>query len=286
MKILITGKNGQLGSELQDLQIDYPHHEWVFVDREEMDLSNLMQIVEVLEKIQPDLIVNAGAYTAVDKAETEQKLCDTVNHLAVKTIGEWAADNQAKVIHISTDYVFDGTSEIPLKEQDTAHPINTYGHTKLKGEQALMGSKADYIIIRTSWVYSTYGANFVKTMKRLMQEKTELDVVADQMGSPTYAADLAKTIITIINASYFKKGIYHYCNEGKISWYDFAVAIKEMNDFNCKINAISSEAFPTPAQRPLFSLLDTSKIKRIYGIRIPFWKNSLELMLRKLNKQV
>jgi len=281
-KILITGQNGQLGSELQDLSLQFPQHEMIFVDREEMDLSNADEINEVLDRIKPEIIVSAGAYTAVDKAETEQELCNAVNHLAVKKIGEWASKNKAKVIHISTDYVFDGTSETPLKETDTADPINVYGLTKLNGEEALKTSSAEYVIIRTAWVYSTYGANFVKTMMRLMNERDEIGVVSDQIGTPTYANDLAQVIMNIIEASNFVPGVYHYSNEGKISWYEFAIAIKELKGFKCKVNAISSNAFPTPAKRPNFSLLDKTKIKQTYKIEVPNWLNSLEEMIAKL----
>ncbi|WLD22542.1 dTDP-4-dehydrorhamnose reductase [Flavobacterium dauae] len=282
MKLLITGRHGQLGSELFDLKEKYPQFKMVFVDREEMDLSNPDQIIQVLNVEKPDLIVSAGAYTAVDKAESDQELCNTVNHIAVKTIGEWAAKNNAKVIHISTDYVFDGNSETPLKETDLPSPINVYGATKLKGELALQESGAAYVIIRTAWVYSTYGANFVKTMMRLMSEREEISVVADQIGTPTYARDLARAIMTIVSVPEFIQGIYHYSNEGKISWYDFATAIKELKGFSTKINAINSDAFPTPAKRPNFSLLDKSKIKLVYGVVVPDWKKSLEEMMRSL----
>lgn len=282
MKILITGRHGQLGSELHDLKGKYPQHEMVFVDREEMDLSNPEQIIEVLNTEKPEIIVSAGAYTAVDKAESDQELCDAINHIAVKTIGDWAAVNNAKVIHISTDYVFDGTSETPLKETDTPDPINVYGLTKLKGEEALQASGAVYVIIRTAWVYSVYGANFVKTMIRLMSEREEIGVVADQIGTPTYARDLAKAIMQIIEAPEFVQGVYHYSNEGTISWHDFAVAIKEIKGFNTKVNAIGSDAFPTPAKRPNLSLLDKTKIKEVYQVRVPNWKTSLEEMLSKL----
>ncbi|QMI82678.1 dTDP-4-dehydrorhamnose reductase [Flavobacterium sp. xlx-214] len=282
MKILITGRYGQLGSELHDLQANYPQYQIVFVDREEMDLSNADQIIEVLDKEQPNVIVSAGAYTAVDKAESDQQLCDAINHLAVKTIGDWAAKNKVKVVHISTDYVFDGNSETPLKETDTPDPINVYGLTKLKGEEALQTSGAVYVIIRTAWVYSTYGANFVKTMMRLMNEREELGVVADQIGTPTYARDLAQAIMDVISAQNFVQGIYHYSNEGKISWYDFAVAIKEINGYTTKMNAIASDAFPTPAKRPNFSLLDKTKIKDTYSVQVPNWRTSLEEMIAKL----
>lgn len=282
MKILITGRNGQLGSELNDLQQKYAQYEMVFVDREEMDLSNLTEITTVLNHNKPEIIINAGAYTAVDRAESDIELCDAINHSAVKAIGKWAAENNAKVIHISTDYVFDGTSETPLKEDDHTDPINVYGLTKLKGEVALADSGADYVIIRTAWVYSIYGANFVKTMMRLMSERDEISVVADQIGTPTYARDLAEVIMEVIKAPDFIPGTYHYSNEGAISWYDFAMAIKEINKLNCIVNPIGSEAFPTPAKRPNFSLLDKTKIKDTYHVKVAFWKDSLEEMIERL----
>lgn len=282
MKILVTGKNGQLGSELQDLQAKYPQYKMVFVDREEMDLSNPLQIEQVLETEKPNLIISGGAYTAVDKAETDVDLCAAVNHLAVKTLGTWAAINNAKVIHISTDYVFDGTSEVPLKETDTPDPINVYGLTKLKGEEALVASGAAYVIIRTAWVYSTYGANFVKTMMRLMSEREEIGVVADQVGTPTYARDLAQVIMKVAEADVFVEGVYHFSNEGKISWHEFATAVKEIKGYTTTINAIGGEAFPTPAKRPKFSLLDKTKIKEVYHVNVPNWKDSLKEMLSNI----
>lgn len=282
MKILVTGKNGQLGSELRDLEHQYPQYRMVFTDHEEMDLSDSVSIVQMLQREQPHVIINAGAYTAVDKAETDEQLCDAVNHTALAVIGAWAAEHAAKVIHLSTDYVFDGKTDAPLKETDATAPINVYGKTKLMGEEALLGSGAEAVIIRTSWVYSSYGANFVKTMIRLMTERDTIGVVADQVGTPTYAADLARVILKIVDAAAFVPGIYHYSNEGRISWYEFAMAIKEIKGFTCTVNAIASTAFPTPAKRPSFSLLDKTRIKETYGIVVPFWKSSLEEMLRKL----
>lgn len=282
MKILITGRQGQLGSELQEIQQNFPKYTMVFVDREEMDLSNPAEIIKVLDTEKPNIIISAGAYTAVDRAESDQELCNAVNNIAVKIIGEWTVANNAKVIHISTDYVFDGTSETPLKETDTPDPINVYGLTKLHGEQSLEASGAAYLIIRTAWVYSVYGANFVKTMLRLITEREEIGVVADQIGTPTYARDLAQVIMDIITAPEFVQGIYHYSNEGKISWHEFATAVKEIKGFNTKVNAIGSDAFPTPAKRPNFSLLDKTKIKKVYKVSVPDWRTSLEEMLTKL----
>lgn len=280
-KILITGKNGQLGSELKDLESQYPEFTMVFVDREEMDLSSPEEIKVALEKEQPHIVINAGAYTAVDKAESEEALCNAINNEAVAVMAEWCSKHNAKIIHISTDYVFNGQSEIPLKESDPTDPINVYGKTKRLGEKALEASGAAFVIIRTAWVYSVYGANFVKTMLRLMKERDTLGIVSDQVGAPTYAGDLALAIMKVVNAPEFIPGIYHYSNKGRISWYEFATAIKEYEKLDCELNAIESAAFPTPARRPAFSLLDTNKIKETYNVEIPFWKDSLEKMLQR-----
>lgn len=279
MKILVTGKNGQLGSELFDLQAQYPMFEFVFTDRTQLNLEDLEQISTQLSKINPDAIINTAAYTAVDQAENNQYLCETINHLAVNEIAKWANSQQAKVIHISTDYVFDGTIEEPLLETDITQPINFYGESKRRGEESLLVENEESIVIRTSWVYSQYGNNFVKTMMRLMNEREELSVVSDQIGAPTYARDLAIAILEILNAPQFVPGIYHYSNEGKISWYEFATAIKEINNYNTQIHPIASEDFVTIAKRPKFSLLDHNKIKKTYKIEIPYWRDSLVEMI-------
>lgn len=282
MKILVTGAYGQLGSELRDLSTNYSGDTFVFVDREEMPLDQPSAVLDVLDGQKPDVIVSAGAYTAVDRAESEPDLVDVINHQAVAAMARWARENQTRLIHISTDYVFQGTSSIPLKEDEPTDPINVYGLTKQKGEQAIIESDAEAIIIRTAWVYSTYGANFVKTMMRLMDERDEISVINDQIGSPTYAYDLAKAILIIIHAEKFEKGIYHFSNEGQISWYNFAVAIRDLNGLDCKINPIPTEKYPTPARRPKFSLLDKTKIKNTFGVEVPDWKDSLQMMLDKL----
>ncbi|WP_140937992.1 dTDP-4-dehydrorhamnose reductase [Sphingobacterium lumbrici] len=282
MKILVTGANGQLGSEIKELYPNYPNDTFVFLDRKEMPLDDVSGVFDVLEEAGPDVIINGGAYTAVDKAESEPELVDIINHKAVETMAIWAAENQKKLIHISTDYVFQGNSDIPLKEDEPTNPINIYGLTKQKGEEAILKSGADAIIIRTAWVYSGYGANFVKTMIRLMTERDEISVIDDQVGSPTYACDLAKAILDIVHSDNWQKGIYHFSNEGRISWYDFAVAIREIKNLDCKINPIPTEHYPTPAKRPRYSLLDKGKIKSIFGVKVPGWKNSLEEMLKKL----
>lgn len=279
MKILVTGAYGQLGSEIKDLSANYPDSTFIFVDREGMPLDDLQKVEDVLNVERPDLIVSGGAYTAVDKAESEPDLVDMVNHRAVAVMAKWAKENEKRLIHISTDYVFQGNSSTPLREDEPTDPINVYGLSKQKGEEAIAASQADAIIIRTAWVYSTYGANFVKTMIRLMTERDEISVIADQIGSPTYARDLARAILDIIHNGRWTKGIYHFSNEGQISWFDFAVAIRELKELDCKINPIPTEQYPTPAKRPKFSLLDKTKIKETFGVQVPHWKESLQEML-------
>ncbi len=279
-KILVTGANGQLGSELRELSTHYSQFEWVFVDRATMDLSNLETIAAQLEAIQPHVVLHCAAYTAVDKAETEQELADVLNHQAVAVIAQWTQSNGSQLVHISTDYVFDGSSSSALTEDSPTGPINVYGLTKLAGEQACLRENPKAIIIRTSWVYSRFGNNFVKTMSRLMQERDSLNVVNDQIGSPTHAADLAQAILTIITHSHWQAGIYNFSNEGKTSWYEFALAIREIGGFDCVITGIPSSDYPTPAKRPAYSLLDTSKIKNTFGVVVPQYRESLERCMR------
>jgi dTDP-4-dehydrorhamnose reductase len=274
-KIVVTGATGQLGSELKELSVNYPQFEWFFANRTQVSLDDLSVLSSQLEAIQPDVILNCGAYTAVDKAETEQELADCVNHLAVAVIADYTQRNQVQLIHISTDYVFDGTSNVALTEEATTKPINVYGATKRAGEIACLAANPDAIIIRTSWVYSKFGNNFVKTMQRLLQERDTIGVVNDQIGSPTNAADLAQEMMTIVTAPKWVAGIYNYSNEGEISWYEFVLAIQEIGGYVCEVKGIPSSAYPTPAKRPAFSLLDKSKIKKIYGIHVPDYKESL-----------
>lgn len=275
-KILVTGATGQLGSELKVLAPSYSQFEWVFADRSLLDLSDLETISNVLDQIQPQIILNCAAYTAVDKAELETELADILNHQAVAVIAQWTATHDCRLVHISTDYVFDGNSSMPLTEEAATGPINVYGQTKLAGEQACLRENPNAIIIRTSWVYSSFGANFVKTMRKLMQERDSLNVVNDQIGSPTYAADLAQAMMTIITHSNWQAGIYNYSNEGEISWYEFAVAIQEIGGFECTVTGIPTTEYPTPAQRPHYSLLDKSKIATTFGVVVPGYRKSLE----------
>jgi dTDP-4-dehydrorhamnose reductase len=275
-KILVTGANGQLGSELAVLSSAYPQYEWFFANRTKITLDNLEFLQIQLDEIQPDIIFNCGAYTAVDKAETEKELAFAINHLAVELIAKYAAVNDIKLIHISTDYVFDGSSAVALNEEEDTNPINVYGASKRAGEIACLKENPNSIIIRTSWVYSKFGNNFVKTMQRLMQEREAINVVNDQIGSPTYAADLAQAMMDILETLKWIPGIYNYSNEGEISWYEFALSIKELGNYNCNVGGIASSSYPTPAKRPEFSLLDKKKIKTIYNLDIPNYKESLK----------
>ena len=280
-KILVTGANGQLGSELRVLSKD-TSYEWVFTDWQELDLCDLENLAAAISKINPQIIINCAAHTAVDKAESEYELSDVLNHKAVAVMAQWSAANRCKLIHISTDYVFDGNSAVALTEEAPTAPINVYGETKLAGEKACVQHNPDAIIIRTSWVYSSFGNNFVKTMSRLMQERDSLNVVNDQIGSPTYAADLAEAIITIINHADWQAGIYNFSNEGEISWFEFAKAIQEIGRFDCAVSGIPSSAYPTPAKRPAYSLLDKTKIKQVYDVAVPNYKESLQKCMELL----
>nr|WP_315233548.1 dTDP-4-dehydrorhamnose reductase [uncultured Flavobacterium sp.] len=279
-KILVTGSKGQLGSELAVLSKNYTQFEWFFADRDELDLCDLVALETKLATISPQFIINCAAHTAVDRAESERELSDVLNHQAVAIIAKWSQINNCKLIHVSTDYVFDGTAATALTETAPTNPINVYGMTKLAGEKACLQENPNSIIIRTSWVYSSFGNNFVKTMSRLMQERDSLNVVNDQIGSPTYAADLAQAILTILTNTKWQSGIYNFSNEGEISWYEFALAIKELGNFDCEVSGILSSNYPTPAKRPQYSLLDKTKIKDTFGVVVPNYKDSLAVCLK------
>ncbi|MFA9189964.1 dTDP-4-dehydrorhamnose reductase [Flavobacterium sp. FZUC8N2.13] len=280
-KILVTGANGQLGSELRVLSKG-SNFEWVFTDYQELDLCDLKNLEASIAAIHPQIIINCAAHTGVDKAESEFELSDVLNHQSVAIMAQWSQANDCQLVHVSTDYVFDGNSAVALTEDAPTNPINVYGITKLAGEKACMQNNPDAIIIRTSWVYSSFGNNFVKTMSRLMQERDSLNVVNDQIGSPTYAADLAQAIITILTHNTWQAGIYNFSNEGEISWFEFALAIQEIGGFDCEISGIPSSAYPTPAKRPAFSLLDKNKIKATFGVVVPHYKESLRLCMQLL----
>jgi len=285
MRILVTGGNGQLGSELKSLSNVHNNFEWIFTDIDEFDLTNTKEIDYKLTSFNPDLIINCAAYTNVDKAEFERKLATVINFNAVDSLSKWTSANKSKLIHISTDYVFDGSSSTPLTEEAKTSPINIYGKTKLKGEKACLHNDQNCIIIRTSWVYSSYGNNFVKTIFSLMSQRDCLDIIDDQIGSPTYAKDLAEVIINIINYRVWIPGLYHYSNEGEISWFDFAKLIKKYHGSCTSLNRISSDEYRAPAKRPSYSLLDKSKIKATFNIKVPSHENSLKKCIKILKNE-
>ncbi|MEM7108318.1 MAG: dTDP-4-dehydrorhamnose reductase [Bacteroidota bacterium] len=286
MKVLVTGAKGQLGSEFQDLA-PTSDHRFSFCDIDEMDLSEEASINRYLKLHEIDVIINCGAYTNVDGAEENKSLAHAINAQAPGIIAKHCSRNNVRLIHISTDYVFDGQGHTPITEDDKPNPLSVYGSTKLKGERNIVRELENAYIIRTSWVYSSYGKNFVKTMLRLGKERGSLNVVYDQIGTPTYAHDLAKVIIHILDhwKNKDKPGIYHYANHGAISWYDFAKAIFELGEIDCQVNPIRSSEFPTTAVRPYFSLLSKEKACKTFNLAIPYWKDSLIKCLERMELQ-
>ena len=246
MKVLVIGSDGQLGLEFQKISNSSDSSSWIFSTIKTLDLLRLETISFFLNNINPSVIVNCAAYTNVDKAETEPKLANTINYKAVDIISKWTSENNKKLIHISTDYVFDGLSKLPLSENSITNPVNEYGRSKLKGEQVCLKNDANSVVIRTSWLYSSYGKNFVKTMIYLMKKNKSVKVVNDQIGSPTYAHDLARLIIEIIINYKNESGLFHYSNDGEISWFDFARSIKELYNLDCEIIGVSSKEFKSP----------------------------------------
>ncbi|KLE11222.1 dTDP-4-dehydrorhamnose reductase [Aliarcobacter butzleri L355] len=284
--VLVTGSNGQLGSEIKELSNLYSYN-FFFTNRTNIDITNKDNIKDFCQTNNINVIINCAAYTAVDKAESDIENADLVNRKAVKKLSIVAKELNIKLIHISTDYVFDGRNFKPYKEEFQTNPQSIYGKTKLDGEKELINvNPKNSIIIRTSWVYSFYGNNFVKTMLRLGKEKEELGVIFDQVGTPTYAKDLAITILDIIpQIENSKVEIYNYSNEGVLSWYDFAKEIMKMAKLNCKIKPIETYQYPTPAKRPHFSLLNKSKIKSKFNLEIPYWKDGLDDCLKRLGER-
>jgi len=290
--ILVTGANGQLGSEMQALSGSYPEYDFLFVTRSELPIDDEKVVENFFLTHSIDYCVNCAAYTAVDKAETDSEKAFIINGAAVGNLAKHCKSQGATFIHISTDYVFDGTATSPYTEDDIVNPVNLYGASKLKGEQLAILNNPDSIIIRTSWVYSYSGNNFVKTMLRLMKERESIQVVSDQLGCPTYAADLAAAIMQIIerlkqspyllNEVKETGQIFNYSNQGAINWYQFALAIKEFSGTGCEVNPIPSSQYPTPAKRPNYSVMDTSKIQRTFQLVVPYWKDSLQKSVKLL----
>lgn len=282
--VLVTGSNGQLGKELQALQQQYVQFRFVFASREDLKLHHFGLVENFFVGLNPDYCINCAAYTAVDKAESEPDVAMLVNGEAVGHLAAVCKKFNTKLIHISTDYVFDGESATPHREEDATGPINVYGRSKLLGEQLCTKENPDAIIIRTAWVYSEFGHNFVKTMLRLMKERAEINVVSDQVGAPTFAYDLAKAILDMLASGKWEAGMYHYSNAGKISWHDFATEIKQQIGSSCIVHPIPTAQYPTPARRPHFSLLNTEKIQKVYGVLVPDWRDSLAVCIQRLQQ--
>ncbi len=283
MNILVTGSNGQLGNEIRLLAKENKQHIFFFTDVEELDITNKTALLDYAKTNGIEVIINCAAYTAVDRAESDENIARLINALAVLNLGETASELNARIIHVSTDYVFNGKSFIPYKETDLPEPVSAYGRTKLEGEQLLMQACPDAVIIRTAWLYSEFGNNFVKTMLRLGRERDSINVVYDQIGSPTYAGDLAQAIMNVVNNDRWIRGIYHFTNEGVCSWYDFTLAIHRLAGIHCEVNPITSDQYPTPTERPHYSVLDKAKIKDTYKLYIPHWYEALQRCLNNMN---
>jgi dTDP-4-dehydrorhamnose reductase len=289
MNILVTGSNGQLGSEIKDLEANFTDFKFFFMDLPELDICNSSQLNIFIKENSINTVINCAAYTAVDEAEKDSDIAKKVNSTGVLNLVNSLEKVNGRLIHISTDYVFDGNNYLPYQELDQVNPMGVYGNTKRSGELAVINSNIDAIVIRTSWLYSAYGNNFVKTMLRLGNERDQLGVIFDQVGSPTNAHDLAKACLDILAYSNetninSKGNLYHFSNEGVASWYDFARAIMTIGDVKCNVKPIETKDYPTQAKRPHFSVLNKSKIKNDFKIDIPYWRDSLVKCIVKLNK--
>jgi len=280
--ILITGSNGQLGNEMQQAAVRFPNFNYIYTDVAELDICDKGALGAFVKANNVNVIVNCAAYTAVDKAEDDVELCYKINRDAVRNIAEVATENKVKVVHVSTDYVFDGTNYLPYTEDMPVCPATVYGKSKLEGEQALLENCKESVILRTAWLYSSFGNNFVKTMMKLGTERDSLGVIFDQVGTPTYAADLADAILQLLSNKTFVPGIYHFSDEGVCSWYDFTKTIHRMANITCDVKPIETKDYPARTPRPHFSVLNKGKIKSTYGISIPHWEVSLEKCIQLL----
>ncbi|MEI7895714.1 MAG: dTDP-4-dehydrorhamnose reductase [bacterium] len=284
MKILVTGSNGQLGNELRMLAAGYPDYTFIFTDIAELDITSESDIEEMVRKEKPAAIINCAAYTAVDKAEQEDNLAFLINATSVGNLARVAAKYNSFLVHISTDYVFNGKGYRPYTEEDPTNPVSLYAKSKHAGEQQVQSYAKRAFILRTSWLYSEFGSNFVKTMMKYGKERGKLNVVFDQAGSPTYARDLAKAILDVLPRLPQSDGVevFHYSNEGVASWYDFAVAIIELSGIDCKISPIETKDYPLPAARPFYSVFNKTKIKQRFQLEIPYWRDSLQACLARM----
>lgn len=284
MNLLVTGCYGQLGRELQRLAQNHHEHQWLFTDADTLDITDANAVERCFSKHRIDVCINCAAYTAVDRAEDEPEAAACVNTLAPQILAKTCRSHNALLVHVSTDYVFDGNSDLPYKETDTVNPQSVYGRTKAEGERLIRESNCKHLIVRTAWLYSSTGKNFVKTMLQLADTHPEINVVNDQHGCPTWAHDLAQAIVTLIH-HYENKPVqetFHFTNEGQVTWYDFAQAIMELSEKACKVNPITTDQYPTKAHRPAFSVLDLNKIKATTGIEIPFWHDSLTKCIEEI----
>jgi dTDP-4-dehydrorhamnose reductase len=281
-KVLITGSNGQLGNEIRVLSKQYPEFDFIFTDVDELDITNRDALTAFFEEHLPGIIINCAAYTAVDKAEDDRDNAFKINEYAVGLLGEMAQRFGARMIHVSTDYVFDGKSYQPYSEEMPVNPSTVYGQSKQAGDALLMQVCPQAAIVRTSWLYSSFGNNFVKTMRRLAAEREQLTVIFDQVGTPTYAADLAEALLIMAKSTDFMPGLYHFSNEGVCSWYDFALKIIVLSGLNCKVLPIESKDFPVRTPRPFYSVLNKQKVKKQYDLQIAHWEDGLKRCLDKL----
>jgi dTDP-4-dehydrorhamnose reductase len=284
VRILVTGSNGQLGNEIRVLAQDYPDFDFIYTDVDELDITDQLKVEAFFVANKPEVIINCAAYTAVDRAESDEAKAYLINATAVENLAKSSAAIGALIVQVSTDYVFDGKSYLPYNESDKTNPLSAYGRTKLAGENAVFQYASKGLILRTAWLYSAFGNNFVKTMTKYSIERDELKVVYDQVGTPTYARDLAKAILDIIPSAIHRSGtdLFHYSNEGVASWYDFARFVITFSGINCDIKPILTRDYPTPAIRPCFSVLNKSKIKDIYKIQIPYWSDSVKDCIQRL----
>ena len=280
--ILVTGANGQLGKCIRDIAPLFPHIIFHFADRQQLPLDHFETVKNGLLKINPTVVINTAAYTAVDKAETKTRQAFLINGKAVENLARLCVEAGARLLHVSTDYVFDGNGTRPYLESDPVSPVNTYGASKLEGETLAIAANPSTVVVRTSWVYSQHGGNFVKTMLRLMKERPGINVVSDQTGCPTYAIDLAMALVQMAGSDIWQGGIYHFSNTGPITWFDFASTIQQLSGSQCVVNPIPTIAFPTPAKRPAYSVMDNTKIAQVFGIAQKDWKQSLTECLRQL----
>lgn len=281
-KILVTGAHGQLGTEFNFLTSLAETNNFVFADRNVLDITDTESVTELFNREKFFAVINCAGYTAVDKAEIEKDMAFAINSTAAGNLALVALKTGARFIHFSTDFVFDGKSSIPYNEEDKTKALSVYGKSKLAGEEFVLKNNSDAVLIRTSWLYSSFGNNFLKTILRLANERDQLKIIFDQVGTPTYARDLAEAILKIVSADEWKPGIYHYSNEGTASWYDFAVAIKHISGFNTPILPIETMEYPTPAERPKYSVLNKKKIKTTFGMEVPYWRDSLQRCIARL----